>query len=394
MSEDRNYEETKENSLGSHRLPDGRVLRRGYTTGTCAAAAARAALSMLVEGRPLEHVALSTPAGKDLRLKVLDPQFNQNFSLCAVEKDAGDDPDITNGVKVYARVEYITEEGIHLEGGEGVGRVTRPGLSLPVGSSAINPAPRQQIKEALKELVPDRQGIKVTISIPGGERLAEKTLNSALGIEGGLSILGTTGIVEPMSEEAIQKSLVLQIPQALEEGFTSLALTPGRRGKRQAEEILGLPPGAVLQMSNFVGYMLSSCLKYGVQEVILCGSLGKLVKVAGGIFNTHSRQADARREILAAFTAREGAPRELIEEIMGGVTVEGAVDSIKEAGLERVFSCIARASSLRAEDYLKKKIKVGTILLNYEGKVLGADKKALEIGGKLGCHQSILPWWE
>ncbi|RQD76596.1 MAG: cobalamin biosynthesis protein CbiD, partial [Candidatus Syntrophonatronum acetioxidans] len=358
--------------MGSHRLPDGRVLRRGYTTGTCAAAAARAALTMLVKGKPVEYVTLSTPAGKDLRLKVLDSRLNREYVLCAIKKEGGDDPDITNGVKVYARVEYTLQEGIQLEGGEGVGQVTRPGLSLPVGSSAINPGPRQQIKEALQDLMPSGKGIKVTLSIPGGEELAEKTLNSTLGIQGGLSILGTTGIVEPMSEEAIQKSLVLQIPQSLEEGFTSLVLTPGRRGKRQAEEILGLPGGAVLQMSNFVGFMLSSCLKYGVREVILCGSLGKLVKVAGGIFNTHSREADARREIMAAFTALEGAPRELIEEIMGGVTVEGAVEKVKEAGLERVFNSVAKASSRRAEDYLKKKIKVGTILLNYEGKVLGA----------------------
>ncbi len=371
--------------LGSYQLPDGRVLRRGYTTGTCAAAAAKAALWMLLHNQLTREVRVNTPAGISLNLQVLDSRVSSRGASCAVRKDAGDDPDITDGVLVYARVEYTSEPGISLEGGKGVGKVTRRGLSLPVGSSAINPAPREQIKSALEELLPPDRGIKVVISIPQGEELAKKTLNSTLGIQGGLSILGTSGIVEPMSRESFKESLKLQIPLALEEGFSSLVFTPGRRGWRQAVETLGLPPTAVLQISNFVGYMLLTCIRYEVEEVLLCGNIGKLVKVAGGIFDTHSRTADGRREIMAAYAALEGAPREIIRDIMDNVTAEGAADLLKARGLQKVFNRLAEAASRRSQEYVKNQLKVGTILLNFEGEILGMDHRAVEIGGKLGC---------
>lgn len=373
------------NELGSYQLPDGRLLRRGYTTGTCAAAAAKAALWMLLHNQRTPEVLVNTPAGIPLHLQVLDPRVTSEEASCAVKKDAGDDPDITDGVLVYARVEYLSEPGIILEGGKGIGKVTKKGLSLPVGSSAINPAPREQIKLALKELLPPDRGIKVVISIPQGEQLAKKTLNFTLGIEGGLSVLGTSGIVEPMSEESFKQSLSLQIPVALEEGVPTLVFTPGRRGWRQAVEILGLPPALVLQMSNFVGYMLLTCLRFEVEEVLLCGNIGKLVKVSGGIFDTHSKTADGRREIMAAYAALEGASRETVRDIMDSVTAEGAADILKNQGLRKVFNRLAEAASCRSQAYVKNQLKVGTIFLNFEGEILGMDRRAVEIGGKLGC---------
>ncbi len=375
--------------LGSHRLPDGILLRRGYTTGTCAAAAAKAALWMLANNKIITHVEVPTPAGVSLNLSVLYPEINSAYVSCGIKKDAGDDPDITNGTIVYARVEFTPENGIFIEGGEGIGRVTKPGLALPVGASAINPVPREQIKSALKDIMVPGKGVKVTISIPGGEQLAGKTLNPSLGIEGGLSILGTSGIVEPMSEESFKKSLVLQIPVAVKQGFTSLVLTPGRRGQRQAVELLGLSPSCVLQMSNFVGYMLDSCTRFNIKEVLLCGSLGKLAKISGGIFHTHSRVADGRREIMAAYAALEGAPRELINELMENVTAEGAAQVLEREGLEAVFNRLAEAAGRRAQAYVHGSLKVGTIILNYEGKVLGFDRRAVEIGGRLGCAQIL-----
>ena len=373
------------NELGSYQLPDGRMLRRGYTTGTCAAAAAKAALWMLLHNRHTREVLVNTPAGIPLHLKVFDSRVTPEEASCAVKKDAGDDPDITDGVMIYARVEYLSEPGILLEGGKGIGKVTKKGLSLPVGSSAINPAPREQIISALEEILPPGRGIKVVISIPQGEQLAKKTLNSTLGIEGGLSVLGTSGIVEPMSEESFKQSLSLQIPVALEEGIPTLVFTPGRRGWRQAVETLGLPPALVLQMSNFVGYMLLTCLRFEVKEVLLCGNIGKLVKVAGGIFDTHSKTADGRREIMAAHAALEGASRETVRNIMDSVTAEGAADILKKQGLQEVFNRLAEASSSRSQAYVKNQLKVGTILLNFEGEILGMDQRAVEIGGKLGC---------
>ncbi len=374
-------------ALGSHQLPDGRLLKRGFTTGTCAAAAARAAAWMLINKKRMKRVKVETPAGIPLELEVLTPESDTSFASCGIKKDAGDDPDITHGIVVMARAQFISRKGIHLEGGEGVGRVTRPGLSLPVGASAINPAPREQIKEALQDLIPEGRGLKITISVPGGEKLAEKTLNSSLGIEGGISILGTSGIVEPMSEESVKESLVLQIPVALEEGFKTLVLTPGRRGQRQAVELLGFPLPSVIQMSNFAGYMLSSCVRYQVKEVLLCGSLGKMSKVAGGIFNTHSKVADGRREIIAANSALEGASRETIREIMECVTAEGTAKILQEKGLERVFYRMAEAASFRAEGHVHKKLEVGTIFLSHKGKILGLDQKAPRMGGRLGCPE-------
>lgn len=372
-------------ALGSHQLPDGRLLRRGFTTGTCAAAAARAAAWMLINKKTIKRVKIDIPAGIQLELDVLTPESGSLFASCGIKKDAGDDPDITNGIVVMARAEYFSQEGIHLEGGEGVGRVTKPGLSLPVGASAINPVPREQIKNALEDLVSKGEGLKITISVPEGEKLAGKTLNSSLGIEGGISILGTSGIVEPMSEESIKESLVLQIPVALEEGFNSLVLTPGRRGQRQAVEVLGFPAPSVIQMSNFVGFMLSTCAGYKVKEVLLCGSLGKLSKVAGGIFHTHSKIADGRREIIAANSALEGASQETINQIMESVTAEGTAKILQEKGLERVFYRLAERASFRAEKHVQGNLKVGTIFLSYEGKVLGFDQKAQKMGGGLGC---------
>ncbi|UNC93871.1 cobalamin biosynthesis protein CbiD [Candidatus Contubernalis alkalaceticus] len=376
--------------MGSYQLPDGRLLRRGYTTGTCAAAAAKAALWMLMHNQQLKQVMVNTPAGIPLTLEVLDSRVTSTEASCAVKKDSGDDPDITHGVLVYAGVEYVTKPGIMLEGGEGIGKVTKRGLSLPVGASAINPAPREQIKSALQELLPPDHGVKVVISIPGGEELAKKTLNSTLGILGGLSILGSSGIVEPMSEESFKESLSLQIPVALEEGSPILVLTPGRRGWRQAVENLGFPRAQVLQMSNFVGYMLLTCTRFEVQEVLLCGSIGKLVKVAGGIFDTHSKTADGRREIMAAYAALEGASQETLTDIMEGVTAEGAAEILIDKGMKKVFNRLAEKASSRSQAYVKDKLKVGTILMNYEGEILGMDQNALEIGGNLGCQLTYL----
>lgn len=408
-------------ALGYHRLPDGRKLKRGYTTGTCAAAAARGALQVILGQGPLSTVTLRLPGGTELTLPLEgsrlegsrwtpgaqksapgpgpgdpSPSPGAVTATCGVRKDAGDDPDITGGMVIFARVELNPDrvspgEEIIIQGGEGVGRVTRPGLALPPGEWAINPGPREQIKRALEDLRPPGKGLKVTISIPGGEKLARQTLNPDLGIEGGLSVLGTTGIVEPMSQEALKESLALQVPVAREAGYSSLVLVPGRRGQRQAEEILGFPRAMVLQVSNFVGFFLDTCAGAGIREVLLCGSPGKLAKVAGGIFHTHNRVADGRRETVAAHAALEGAPREVIKGIMGSVTAEGAGEILREAGLLRVFDRLAEAASTRVESYCRGKIKAGTVLLNSRGEILGVDRGALEIGGSYACPCKF-PW--
>ncbi|MDN5345172.1 MAG: cobalt-precorrin-5B (C1)-methyltransferase [Clostridia bacterium] len=356
----------------------GRELRRGYTTGTCAAAAARAAALTLWQGREVREVTLTLPRGEVVTLPV-KVQRGLDWAEAVVIKDAGDDPDVTNGVSIHVRA-CRRGEGLRLLGGTGIGRVTRPGLAVPPGEAAINPVPRQMITAAVADVTPPGAGMELEISIPGGEELARRTLNPRLGIAGGLSILGTTGIVEPMSEEAYRTSLVPQIDVALASGQQGLVLTPGRLGQRQAEERYHLPAGAVVLTSNFIGYMLEACAARGVKKVLLWGHGGKMIKVAGGIFYTHSRLADARQEILAAWAAAQGAPQGAIRLLLEANTVEAAQGIIRDYGLGREFwdSLAARASQ-RAMALVHGNLTVGTALLNLQGDIIGWDGTARQM---------------
>ena len=296
----------------------GKELARGYTTGTCAQAAARAALKLLFGGKGAEvpgNVTVELPGGSHLTLPVEDtdvrwPEEGGRLPLqvsCAVRKDSGDDPDVTNGILIYTTVRRTGNPGIVLEGGAGVGRVTRPGLEQPVGSPAINQVPRRMIlgeAEAACEEAGYEGGLVICISIPEGERLAEKTFNPRLGIEGGLSILGTTGIVEPMSRQALIETIRLDIRVKRAAGAAFLILAPGNYGLDFLEENYGIQPSEAVKCSNYIGEALDMAREEGCKGLILAGHIGKLIKVAGGIMDTHSRQADCRMELLAAAALR------------------------------------------------------------------------------------------
>lgn len=353
-------------------------LREGYTTGVCAAAAAKAAALLLFRGEVPPAVTVVTPAGRELELPVAVAVRGEEWARCGVVKDAGDDPDVTDGLTIFAEARPAPA-GIVLRGGEGVGVVTRPGLPVPVGEPAINPVPRRLILREVAAVLPPGRGAEVTISVPGGAEVAARTFNPRLGIVGGISILGTTGIVKPMSEEAYRESLGCAVDVAVAEGWRELVFVPGRTGERVAVERYGFPLEAVVQISNFVGYMLERAAAAGARAVLLLGHLGKLLKVAGGIFHTHSRVADARGEILAALAAAEGAPPPLVAQLLEIPTVEEAVPLLRAAGLERVFAAAAARASRRAEDFVRGKLRVGTVLLGRDGEVLGYDAGAREI---------------
>ncbi|WP_258360464.1 cobalt-precorrin-5B (C(1))-methyltransferase CbiD [Moorella sulfitireducens (nom. illeg.)] len=358
-------------------------LRRGYTTGTCAAAAARAAAVALWQERLVEEVTLTLPRGEKATLPVT-VRRGPGWAEAVVVKDAGDDPDVTHGAAIHVRARQCAR-GLILRGGPGVGTVTRPGLAVPPGEPAINPVPRQMIAAAVAGLTPPGTGLELEISIPGGEELARRTLNPRLGIEGGLSILGTTGIVEPMSAEAYRASLVPQIDVALAAGHETLILTPGRLGQRQAEEGYRLPSQAVVLTSNFIGYMLEACAERGVKGVLLWGHAGKLIKVAGGIFYTHSRLADARQEILAAWAAARGASPAVVSRILEATTVEGAREIIAAAGLGREFwDDLAARASQRAAVFVRGELAVGTAILNLQGEIMGRDAAARQMMREMG----------
>jgi len=361
-------------------------LKSGITTGSCSAAAAKAALLACLGDVPIV-VQIETPQGICLSVPVLTAQAVDGGGRASIIKDAGDDPDITHGVEIVAEVQLTPgQPQISFQAGAGIGTVTLPGLQIPVGQPAINPAPRQMIESALRPLLPEGTGAVVTISIPEGEKLARRTLNPTLGIVGGLSIIGTTGIVEPMSEEAFKNSLKPQISVAKALGFQSIVMVPGKIGQDFAVHRYGLPAAAVVQTSNFIGFMLESAAEFGIKDILLFGHLGKLVKVAGGIFHTHNRMADARMETLAAYMAAEGAPQEAVRSVLACTTTEAAIPILLQYNLESVYSVLAARASIRAQRFIFEDAAVGTAIVSMKGDMLGLDETARRIGGSLGWN--------
>lgn len=379
-------------------------LRGGYTTGACVAAGAKAAALYMQDSLTADVVEITALDGTRLMIPVKKIEKLAEDSLAPViraevVKDAGDDPDITNGTSVFvtltlARSEddlkavpgvSVRHENILFEAGEGIGHATKPGLSLSVGEPAINPGPRQLVYNSLLEAFGSPRPCRVRIDIPAGRELAKKTLNPVLGIEGGISIIGTTGVLRPMSEEAFKESLVPQIKVARAAGFDTQIFVPGKIGERIAAS-WGLPEAGMVQTSNFIGYMLEAAAEIGLKRILLFGHIGKLAKVAAGVFHTHNRVGDARLEVLAAYSGAMGMPGEGIERILGAVTTEEALPVIGEYGLEKVYEVIAARASYRAERLIFNKVQVGTVLVTLQGELLGMDDRAREIGGDFGWN--------
>ncbi len=325
-------------------IPVGqRRLRCGYTTGACAAAAARGAAERLATGRWPESVALATPAGVTICVGLEETRDGPGWASCAVRKDGGDDPDATDGVLVSVRLEKTASSAVAIDGGEGVGRVTKPGLDQPVGAAAINSVPRRMIEEQIRAAGLSG-GVAAVVSIPGGAALAAKTFNPRLGIVGGLSVLGTSGLVRPMSEAALVDSVRLELESVRARGAAHVLVTPGNYGSDFSRDVLGLSLANWALCSNFLGEAIDHAALLGFESFFLVGHLGKLAKVAGGAMNTHSRTADGRRETLAAHAALCGAARDLVREIFDSPTTDRAVELLSGAGLrEPVLASLAGA---------------------------------------------------
>jgi len=350
-------------------------LRPGFTTGASAAAAAQAAAVKLFTGETIQRARVTNPQGREIIVPIKNIRSYGDGVFATVIKDGGDDPDITNGLEITAAVSK-SETGITVVGGPGVGTVTKPGLQVPVGEPAINPVPRQMIIEAVRKIVPEDVGLRIEIGVPGGIEAARKTLNPKLGIIRGISILGTTGIVEPMSEDAFKRSLVPQIEMAKAYGHSAICLTPGRMGERWAAEKLGIPQEAIVQMSNFVGYMLNACAELEIRNVILTGHHSKLTKVAAGCFHTHNKVSDARLETLAAMAGLLGAARPVIAELLEANTSEAALEVLRAYGLLEVLPMIAARAATRAMDHVFGELRVGVVMFNMAGDVLAIDSNA------------------
>jgi cobalt-precorrin-5B (C1)-methyltransferase len=336
------------------RLVNGRLLRRGWTTGSCAAAAAGAAAWMLLFQKKRESYALLTPKGISLTLIIENSVFDGASASCAVKKDAGDDPDATRGVMVYAKVRRV-ERGILIDGGEGIGRVTKPGLDQNVGEAAINSTPRRMIAkecQLVAEAAGYSGGFEIIISIPGGEEIAKRTFNPRVGIIGGISVLGTSGIVEPMSEAAYADSLRLELRQLYAEGKRDVVITVGNFAAAFAREKLGLIHAPMVKCSNFIGEAFDAAVETGFARSLLVGHIGKLVKLGIGIPNTHSSKGDGRMETLIACALEAGASLELLRAIADCAGTDLALSLLKKAGIfEKTMGALGR----RMEDTIARR---------------------------------------
>lgn len=360
-------------------------LRGGYTTGACMAAGVKAGL-LFSQGHPCTTLTLIALDGTPLTIPVKEVKETDDGIRAEIIKDAGDDPDITNGVSVFTTIRFLSPgNGIIFKAGEGIGTVTKPGLSVPVGEPSINPGPRKLVQAVVDELLPGQGDLEVEVSIPEGTKLAKRTLNPILGVEGGISVIGTTGVLRPMSEEGFKNSLVPQIDVAKAAGFDTQIFVPGKIGENIAIAS-GLPKSAVVQTSNFIGFMLEAAAERKLKKVLLLGHIGKLAKVAAGVFYTHNRIGDGRLETMAAYAAAEGLPADGVKRILSATTTEDAMVVIEEHGLERVYDIIAARASVRAERYVFGDMKIGTVLATLRGKILGMDEEARTIGREFHWH--------
>ena len=355
----------------------GKKLRYGYTTGSSATAATKAALMYLLDDskHDIPEVTIKLPSGNSLTISVNSLEKKENSVLASVIKDGGDDPDVTHGLEIYSKVSLRNDSKINIFGGIGVGKVTKKGLPVALGNSAINPVPLKMIRETVEEMLPEGLGADVEIFVPKGEETAKKTLNAKLGIIGGISILGTTGIVKPMSEESWKASLAIELKMALENAGNGEAIFLfGNRGKQYLSDNFEGNTSQAIVISNFVGYMFDRACEFEAKKIYFIGELGKFVKVAGGIFHTHSRVSDAKMEILTANALLVGESTENMKKIMASNTTEEATKYIEKT---EVYNLLAEKAKQKCEEYCRRngwELEVETLIISAEKEVLGNSR--------------------
>ena len=373
----------KEVAVEEFQFSQGKNLRCGYTTGSCATAAAKAAAMMLLTGERVAAVRIDTPKGVVLELEPLEVELAEQYVSCAIRKDSGDDPDDTNGVLVFAKVEKVAEPGVHIEGGVGVGRVTKPGLACAVGGPAINPTPRRMITAEVGSVMEQAgysEGLLVTISIPEGVEIAKKTFNPRLGIIGGLSVLGTSGIVEPMSEKALIETMYVEMRAQKARGNKNLLVFFGNYGEDFTRDVMQLDLEGAVTCSNFVGELLDYAVFLGFETLLLIGHSGKLVKLAQGVMNTHSKYADCRTELFALEAMFHGASIEVGQEIYHCLTTDEVTKILKR---EQIFEPVMDKVTERIDFYMQHrvhgKIKTAAFMFSNVYGILGKTKAADEL---------------
>ena len=362
-------------------LPDGKKksLRTGYTTGTCAAAATKAALSTLVNGEKLAKVNVFLPKDKHIVIDIAWIRYeNEKSVTAAVIKDGGDDPDVTNGAEIWSTVSLLeTSNKIIIDGGKGVGRVTKPGLGLEIGNAAINPTPLEMISHAIDEILGQQQknryGLSILISVPKGEEIAKKTDNPRLGIIGGISILGTTGIVIPYSTASFAASIRQSIDVSKAMGSDSVILTTGGRSEDFARDIFGnsIADHAYIQIGDFIGFSIKQCAIKKIKKAYVIGFIGKLTKMAMGIKQTHVKGSHVDMNFLAELVIRCGANYELVKKIRVANTARHVGELVDQFGLNMFYDVLCEEVYSHLSKYSPSELQIKIILLDFNGKIIG-----------------------
>lgn len=366
-------------------------LKSGYTTGTCVAVGVKAGLEALLNENYLSELEFITLNGVQLKVPIYKIRVRKNFVTVVIVKNAGDDPDVTDGIKICVKIELVDElpdieNGIKIKkciliGGRGVGIVTKLGLQVEIGKPAINPGPQKMVENVVEEMLSNQnKKCIIRVYVPEGREKAKKTFNPKLGIIGGISILGSTGIVKPMSEEALKDSMFVELKVLKMARSRDWAIfTFGNYSKNYCEQ-LGLDLEQTIVISNYVGFMIESAIKLGIKKVLFLGHIGKAIKIAGGIFNTHSRVADARVEIMASNAFLCGEKVENIHKILNSNTVEEACDYI---GNKEFFNFIAEKVKRKVEEYARGDIECEVLLFSFKGSTLGYSKRFYKMAGEL-----------
>ena len=354
-------------------------LRTGFTTGTCATASSKAAVLAIINQKTISDVDVILPKRDRINIKINSCEFTNEDAKCSVIKDGGDDPDVTHGAEIFVHLSLTNSIGsIEIDGGEGVGRVTKPGLGLEIGTAAINPTPRKMILENIQEVgkkVLEENGVKIIVSVPTGEELAKKTDNPRIGILNGISILGTSGIVIPYSTASFAAAIRQQIDVVSSMNDEEVVLTTGGRSEDFARQIIKLPDHSFIQMGDFSGYTIQQCAKKSLKKAYVAGFIGKLAKMAAGVKQTHVKGGKVDMKFLSELAKRCDADPETIRKILGANTARNVQEIIMEDNVNGFFDEITKETCNQMRQHSEEKIPVEVILFDFDGKVLSRDKK-------------------
>lgn len=350
-------------------------LRTGFTTGTCATAAARAALQAIMDKKKIDSIKVSLPKEKEMTVNIASCKFDNIASSCSVIKDGGDDPDVTHGAEIIVNLEITSNAGqIEIDGGEGVGRVTKPGLGLEVGSAAINPTPKKMITQNLMEIGKDllqKKGIKVMISVPKGKEIAPKTDNPRLGIMGGISILGTTGIVIPYSTASFAASIRQSLDVTIAMGDNTVVLTTGGRSEDFAKKEINLPDHCFVQMGDFSGYTIQQCAKKSIKKAHVAGFIGKMTKIAMGVKQTHVKGSKVDMDFLAKIAQKCNATKDTMQEIKNANTARHVQEIIIKNKVDGFFTMVCKEACEQMRTHCENKVEIHVTLFDFDGCALG-----------------------